>query len=225
MSKSFAWSYSRLNDFETCPRRHYLVAIAREVFEAPSDEMTWGNKVHKALELRIKDKTPLPETLSTYEPLCATVEARGVGGVVEAEGKLALNADYEPCTYFATDCWVRSITDFTIVKKAVAFVGDWKTGKETPASTQLALCAGMTFAHKPYLTKVITSFVWLKTGRTTNKVFTREQIPEIWQEFLPRVRRFESAIESGTFPPKPSGLCRAHCPVPRSKCEHSGKAG
>ena len=43
-------------------------------------------------------------------------------------------------------------------------------------------------------------------------------------EFIPRVERVEYAIKNSVFNPNPSGLCRAWCPVPRSKCEFSGKA-
>lgn len=221
MSKPFAWSYSALNSFETCPRRHNLTK-SKQVVEPQTDALLWGNKVHKALENRLKLKSPLAETMSAYEPLVAAIEHRGRGGVIEAEGKLSTDRDYNPVGYFAPTVWVRGITDFTVVKKASAFVGDWKTGRPTPASAQLALCAALTFAYKPYLEKIITSFVWLQNGTTTNAVYTKADLPDIWNEFHPRVKRMEHAIESENYPPKPSGLCRKHCPVPRSMCEHSG---
>lgn len=184
--------------------------------------MLWGNRVHKALELRIKGEAALPETMVTYEPLVTAIEAKR--GIIDAEQKLALNADLEPTGYFAHDTWVRVITDFTVVKGSNAIVGDWKTGKPTPASLQLALCAAVTFAVKPYLEKIVTSFVWLQHGSTTNMIYTKADVPGIWQELLPRVARMKDAIITERFPPKPSGLCREWCPVPKRLCEHSGKS-
>lgn len=222
MSKPFAWSYSVLTSFEDCPRRHYLIKIAKEVSEQPSEQMTWGNAVHKALENRVKHNTPLPPTMTEYEPIAAKLLARAEGGQIQAEERLALNRDYQPTKYFAKDVWVRAITDVTIVKGNNAFIGDYKTGKPTPASAQLKLTAAMTFATLPYVEKVTTAFVWLKTSGITAETYRREDVPGIWSELEARVNRLVNAIETERFPPKPSGLCRQYCPVGRSRCEHCG---
>lgn len=226
MAKSFAWSYSVLSSFETCPKRHYLTKVSKEVSEGQSDEMAWGNKVHKALELRIKNKTPLPETLTAYEKFAVSVDRKQAAGcIVNAEQKLGIDINYQPVGFFAPTIWARAITDVTVAnpESKRAAVLDWKTGKPTPASAQLKLCAAMTFSHLPWVDTVSTSFVWLGTGGTTDETYTRDQIPEIWQEFAPRVQRLEHALTAGLFPPKPSGLCAKWCPVPKRMCEHSGK--
>jgi hypothetical protein len=145
------------------------------------------------------------------------------GGKVEAEQKLALTAQFKPTTFFAKDVWVRGITDFTITKNDKCFIGDWKTGKPDPVSAQLKLTAVMTFAHKPYVNTITNAFVWLKTNEVTAETFTRDDIAPIWQEFAPRVRRMEIAMEEKKFPPKPSGLCRKWCPVGKTHCEHCGE--
>jgi hypothetical protein len=150
------------------------------------------------------------------------VKAAAVGGQLEAEQQMALTKDYEPTTWFGKDVWVRGITDFTITKGKGAFIGDWKTGKPTPASAQLKLTAAMTMHQRPYIQRVVTSFVWLKTGGTTTEAYTREDIPAIWQSFEPRVRKLEDALDADHFPPKPSGLCRKWCPVGKSNCEFCG---
>lgn len=224
MVKSFAWSYSALSSFETCPRRHNLTKIAKTVTERQSEQMLWGNKVHKALELRLKNKTPLAAAFVAYEPHIQSIERVVTGGgVADAEQKMGIDINYNPVGFFAPNIWARAITDVTVTKGLRAAVIDWKTGKPTPASAQLKLCAAMTFHAKPYLKEVVTSFMWLVQGTTTNEVYTKGDLPDIWNEFHPRVRRMEQAIESDNFPPKPSGLCREWCPVPRSMCEHSGK--
>ncbi len=221
MNKPLAWSYSALDAFNTCPKRYYLTKVSKEVKEPQTEQTIWGNEVHRALEHRITKHTPLPLTMQQFEPIAATVVERAKDGVIKAEQKMALTRDYRPTTWFGKDVYVRGITDFTIQKGDSVFIGDWKTGKPTPASAQLKLTAAMTFAHSPYVKKIVNAFVWLKTGGVTTQVFTREDIPAIWQEFEPQVRRIEQAIELDKWPAKPSGLCRAWCPC--TGCEHNGK--
>ncbi len=68
-------------------------------------------------------------------------------------------------------------------------------------------------AHFPEVEEVETGFVWLKDKKIDKERFTREDIPKIWQEFLPRVIKLESAYERDSWPCKPSGLCKGWCPV------------
>lgn len=220
MAKAFAWSYSTLDSFETCPRRHFLTKIAKTVVEQQTEALTWGNQVHKALENRIVKREALPSNMVQYEPIAANLERAGVGGMVEAEQKMCLNKNLTPTAYFAQDAWVRGITDITITKKHRAFIGDYKTGRPNPNSAQLRLTAAMTMAYKPYVDEVINTFIWLQTGTITTEKFTRDDLPTIWQDFAPRVQRMEIAVTEGKFPPKPSGLCGKWCPC--TGCEHNG---
>lgn len=220
MNKPLTWSYSVLGSFEDCPFRHYEVKVAKTSFESPSPQMTWGNEVHKALELAVKNNAPLPETMP-YGHIIDKLKAAAVGGVIEAEQKMALDRNHTPVTYFAKDVWVRGITDVTIVKGNNCFIGDYKTGKPTPASAQLKLCAAMVLHHKPWIKRITTSFLWLKTGGQLSENYTRDDLPAIWQEFYPRVQRLEHALAENKWPKRPSGLCREYCPV--RKCEHNGK--
>jgi hypothetical protein len=215
-----AWSYSALTAFETCPRRYYLTKVSKEVKEPPTDATTWGNAVHKALELRLTQRMALPESMRQWEPLVESITSKG--GRVEAESKMALNTNLRPTTFFAKDVWVRGITDVTVEKNGKLFVGDWKTGKPQPDSAQLRLSAAMVMAHKPHVHTVVNAFVWLKTSEVTAETFTREDIPTIWQEFAPRVERLNIAYEQKKFPAKPSGLCAKWCPVGKKLCEHCG---
>lgn len=221
VAKPIAWSYSSLDAFETCARRFYLTKIVKTVAEPQTEATMWGNRVHKALELRVGKGQPLPEGMEQYESIAATILSRGTGGKVEVEQKLALNKSFRPTTWFGKDVWVRGITDVTVTKGDSAFIGDYKTGAPKPASGQLRLTAAITFAHKPWVNNIKNAFIWLKTGETTKETFTRDDVPAIWQEFMPRVRRLEQAIEEEKFPPRPSGLCRQWCPC--TGCEHNGR--
>lgn len=222
MAKQVPWSYSVLTAFETCPWRYYLTKIAKKIQEPQTQATVWGNNVHKACENRLLKGTVMPAEMAMYQPTVDAVKARGKGARLEAEQKMALNANFMGVTWFAKDVWVRGITDVTICKGSKAFIGDWKTGKRDPQSAQLKLTAAMTFAVKPHIQTIINSFIWLKEGATDTEVFQREDAPAIWQEFAPRVQRLEIAHEENKFPKRPSGLCAKWCPVGKTNCEHCG---
>lgn len=218
--KPIAWSHSALNSFETCPRRHNLIKVAKKVKEGQSEAMLWGNQVHKHLELRVTDKKPLPDHLAPYDGLIKKFECKP--GQLFAEKSMALTVDFKPTTWFAKDVWCRAKIDLHLDEGERVIAIDWKTGKPKPDSDQLKLTAAFIFHHKPYVTKVKTSFIWLGHNRVDNETFTRDQLPEIWNGFLPRIDRWNNAFAQNHWPAKPSGLCRKHCPVPKSMCEFSG---
>jgi len=219
--KTPPWSYSSLTSFETCNKRYYHLKVAKDVVETPHEATTWGSTVHKFMEDRVRDGTPLPVSVAGYEALIAPIIAKSGEKLIEQQ--YAINAAMQPTTWMADDAWCRGIVDVGVLTGNKALLLDWKTGKRKVDSSQLKLFAGLAFAHYPQVETVFTGFVWLKEGRVDKQKFEREDSAAIWQEFLPRVRRLERAYEESKFPPKPSGLCSKWCPVPRRLCEFSGK--
>jgi hypothetical protein len=221
-----AWSHSVLESFETCPWRHNLTKVTKEVVDPPGTEMHRGRAVHKSMENRVKNHTPLPPELKKHEPLVKRLETLAVGGKIEAETQMALDQNYRTTTWFSKQTWVRAVTDVSVFKGTKAFVGDWKTGKRKEASSQLKLSAAVLFSVHPWLEEIRNSFIWLDEPnpamRLTPLTYHREELPAMWREFLPRVARLEAAHANNQWPKRPSGLCKRHCPVPRAKCEHSG---
>ena len=224
-----AWSHSVLESFETCPWRHYLTKVSKEVVDPVGEAMSRGRVVHTQFEQRIKNHVPLPLQMAKHEPIVARLETLAVGGKIVTEQQMALDQNYRPVPWFGKGQnapWVRAITDVSVFKKTKAFVGDWKTGKRKSESTQLKLSSVVLFATHPWLEEIRNSFIWLDEPnpklRLTVETFHRAQSSDIWREFLPRVARLENAHAQNQWPKRPSGLCRAHCPVSRAKCEHSG---
>ena len=67
--KPFAWSFSRLKNFEVCPKRHYEIDLAKNIKEPLGEQLQWGNYVHDSLAERCgKDRKPLPADMQMYEP-------------------------------------------------------------------------------------------------------------------------------------------------------------
>lgn len=214
------WSYSALTAFETCPRRFELTRVSKKVVEPQTEATIWGNKVHKALELYAKGEKPLPPDMEKY--------GRYVKKIMSYEGKrvveerVALTKDFRPTKWMAKDVWVRGIIDIGVVGSERAYLLDWKTGKRKPDSDQLMLFAALAFAMYPWIDSVVTGFIWLKEDKFDKQMFTRDQLPTIWSEFLPRLSRVARAYNEDKWTPKPSGLCRNWCPVGKNLCEFCG---
>lgn len=217
-----AWSFSAMGLFETCPYRYYILRVTKQIKEPEGEEARWGKIVHKHFENAIKDGTALPETLANWQSTVDTIMA--APGQKFAEKQYCINDKFEPVSWFAKDAWVRAVVDVEIRNADAVFAGDWKTGKKKPGSDQLELTAGIIFASEPDIAKVQTGFFWMKEKLPLEKfTHVREQSTAIWQKWLPRVQRLEEAFARDRWPKRPSGLCRAWCPVGKKLCEHCGK--
>lgn len=221
MAKPVAWSFSALSAFETCAFQFYNYKVGKLFADTMGPEAAHGNYVHECLDKRISQGRPLPADIAHYEPYAARFV--NSTGQVFAERKLALNKALEPVAFFARDVWVRGIIDVSILKGERGAAWDWKTGKRKLDDDQLRLFAGMLFAVHPELQEVSTGYIWLPTKQLDKGHFTRDQVPEIWGGFLPRVQRLERAHADNNWPKKPSGLCKKHCAV--LSCEYNGRRG
>lgn len=235
MSKPFAWSYSSLTAFETCPRRFYETRVAKTITEAQGAPLLLGNAAHKCLELRVARGTPIPKLIQVTDADGSTQSqsSQGWERIVESilakadedtevitERQICLDDRFCETDWFGKDAWVRGVVDLGLVKQAKALLLDWKTGKRKLDVDQLQLFAALAMHAWPKLERVVTGFVWLKPGTVDKASYTRADIPSIWERFLPRVKRMKQAHEENTWPERPSGLCKAWCPV--HTCPHNG---
>lgn len=232
--KAWSWSYSKLKNYESCPRKHYEVDIAKTAAETqssdPNSPLEWGKRAHDALAAALTAAVnPLPSEFSAFQHWVQRV-VNGPGELL-VEQKYAINDQFEPRGWFDKDVWCRMIGDvvkidepFTTKKGKtyrLALVLDWKTGKILDDHVQLMLMAQALFSHYPDLTHVRSEFVWLKDECTTPELFTREEVAREWVELMPRVLAMQVAHLTQNYPPKPSGLCQRYCPV--KSCPYWGK--
>ena len=217
--KAFAWSYSKLKNYETCPKRHYHVDVKKDVKDEESEHITYGNAVHKALAGAIGSGDPLPKPFESLKPWVDKVTSSQ--GTILVEQQLAVTEELNPTEWFGKDAWYRGIADVIKIVGPVAVVLDWKTGRISEDGVQLALMAQCVFAHHPGIEKIRTEFVWLKEDATTRADFTRADMVKVWAGLLPRVTTLKNAYTGANFPPKPGYLCRRFCPV--VSCPHHGE--
>jgi hypothetical protein len=216
--KSFSWSYSKLKNYETCPKRYFHVDVEKSIKEEEGESLLWGNAVHKALAERVQKGTPLPKGMEPYEKWAERI-LTGAGKIL-VEQKLAINSDFGPESFFSDGAWYRGIGDVIKIIGQVALVADYKTGKILEDGSQLALMAACVFAHHPGVMKIRSEFIWLKEDATTRADFARTDMPNVWKGILPRVETLKGAHDQHNFPPKTGGLCRKYCPV--RSCPHHG---
>jgi len=223
--KEWSWSYSKLKNYEVCPRKHYEVDLAKTYVETQDDDpdsaLNYGNRVHAALAAALKGTAKLPIEFSHYQKWVDLVLSGP--GELFVEQKYAINRNFEATKYFANDVWVRMIGDVVRIDKPftdrhgkryrLALVLDWKTGKILEDSVQLMLMAQALFSHFPDLTHVRSEFVWLKDECTTPELFTREEVASAWTGLLARVHSLENAHSTQNYPAKPGRLCKKYCPV------------
>ena len=214
-------SYSSLKMFENCPKRYYHQRITKEVKDIGGTAMVYGENVHKALEDRLRSSTALPAHLTALEPLCATVEknVRESNGELLVEEEMTLTDSFTPTGWWDSDAWFRSKIDVLSITGGLATTIDWKTGKVRPDFTQLDLFALQTFIHKPQVDKIVSTFVWTKYDRLDNKVYKRDDVPDLLTGLTSKTKRIEQAVEADVWPAKPSGLC-GWCPC-KSFCTYA----
>ncbi len=221
-AKEWAWSYSKLKNYDQCPKRMYEVDILgnfKENDDDPNSPLNWGNRVHKDIATALQNGTPLSDEMKDFQPWVDRVRA-GAGKLL-VEQKFAITRNFQKTAYFANDVWYRGIGDVVRIAGDLALVLDWKTGKVLEDSVQLMLMAQCLFAHYPELKYVRSEFVWLKDDCTTPELFSRKEVADQWVSLLPRVAAMEAAAQNQTYPPKPGYLCKRYCPV--TSCPFHGK--
>lgn len=234
-AKPFAWSYSRLKNFETCPKRHFEVDIMRR-FDDGGEAILEGNLVHDILADAIGNKggkgtapKPVPEErrIALEDWAKPYLAMRAQGADVATEMDLAINAQFQPTGWFDKDAWYRAKVDVRVLSatQQVGIAEDWKTGKPAEDSPQLQMTALVMFAHYAPLQLVQARFTFLKYDSRDEQRIRREDSARIWNQIAPRVVPLQKAYANPDptvgFPAKPGFLCRKWCPV--TSCPHHGK--
>ncbi|NJN35839.1 MAG: PD-(D/E)XK nuclease family protein, partial [Nitrospiraceae bacterium] len=156
--KPFAWSYSALTRFESCPKQYWHLNVEKDFKDVGSEFSAEGTLIHDALHKRVIKGQPLPIEMRHFETMAKRFAE--TPGEKKGEMKLALNRKMEPVDYFAHDVYLRVIIDLLVVRNDWALLVDWKTGKVKDDFTQMGLCAAVLSRWMPELKKIQTAY-WL----------------------------------------------------------------
>jgi hypothetical protein len=233
-AKSFSWSYSKLKNYETCPRRYYEIDVAKNIEQPRSEALERGDELHEAMKNRVVGSTPLPAHFIYMEPWAEKLtRVLHPYQIIQCELKLAMNREGKPTGYFDKSTWFRGKIDyFRLMPIPGSSPGtsddfghlvDYKTGRPSKFqdNTQLMLNAWQVFQHYKTVQKLRVDYLWTEYNDTSHEMYTREEIPGHMINLLPRVSAMEAAHKANNFPPKPCGLCEQYCDV--ISCEFHGK--
>jgi RecB family exonuclease len=236
MTTPMPLSFSRLSTFEQCPAQFDYLYVSKRVQNSMNEASEYGDRVHKVLEayghalvagkeateavIALEDTLENKQSLGRWGALVEKITSRN--GEKLFEHQMAVNRQLQPVDWFAKDVWIRSIADVLVVDGDTAYCLDYKTGKVKENPTQLQLFAAMVFWHYPQVTKVKTSFIWLKFDEVTNATYERRFLDSLWRALEPRFDMVQEVIDLGVFKTKPSGLCpwcpaKGFCPDARLK--------
>lgn len=218
--KPFTWTFSRIKNFQSCPKKYYHVEVSKEYPFEDNAKTIEGKEIHAALARRIKQGFVLPVKFAHLENYAVGVLTGQ--GKVYVEQKYALTDALEPTGYYADDVWVRAIADVVKVKDDMAMAIDWKNGKETEDSPQLGIIAQAVFSTFPQVQFIRSKYVWFQSETETVLDFRREDMPMFWVAMRRDVQDLKDATDNFDFPPVQNGLCKNYCPV--KSCPFNGQA-
>jgi hypothetical protein len=219
--KAPTWSHSSLKDFEGCQRRYHEVKVLKNYPFQETDATRYGTQVHEAIELYIKDGTPIPQKYAHFKDIVDAMLRKS--GRVLAEYEMALNVNLTPVGWNDPSMWVRGIADILIVDddNLTAWIGDWKTGNNKyPDRDQLVLMSLMTFAHFPHIRKVNSALLFIVKNDLVKMTITHDQADKYWWDYRERYARLQASFDNDVWNPKQSSLC-GWCQV--KKCEFHPK--
>lgn len=219
--KKLTWSHSSLKDFEGCNRRYHEVKILKNYPFVETEAAKYGNQVHEALELYVRDGKPLPPEFSQFKEIVDSLLAKA--GRKLAEYQMALTEDLTPCEWFSKDAWTRGIADLLIIDddNLTAWVADYKTGNNKyPDQDQLVLMSLMVFAHFPHIRKVNSALLFIVKGTMNKMTMTYDQVEKNWWSYRERVARINECLTTNVWNPNQTPLC-GWCPV--VTCEFNKK--
>ena len=219
--KKPSWSHSSLKDFENCARKYHEVKVLKNYPFQETEATRYGNQVHEALELYIRDGKEIPPEYEQFKDVADAM--LGKPGRKLAEYEMALTAHLKPCEWKSPDVWVRGIADILIIDddNFTAWVGDWKTGSNKyPDRDQLVLMSLMVFEHFPHIRKVNSALLFIVKNDIVKMSMIRDQKDEHWWRYRERTARLEACFDNDVWNPTQTPLC-GWCPV--TTCEFNPK--
>ena len=200
-------SFTFLNTFDICPKQAYHRYVAKDHPFVGTEASKWGDVVHKALEKRLDDKTPLPKEVAKYEFYAAALEPLAP----KVEQKLGITRDGEPIGFFDDDVWLRGKADVVVMQDSKALLFDWKTGKRREDPYELEVQALLVWAQKPSIHKITGHYVWLQDG-VVGRAHDVSNTGETLECIQEKADEIEHCHKTGEWRTKPGPLC-GWCPV------------
>lgn len=210
MTKLVAFSFSRLEGYETCPKKFFHLSVAKDVKDPPNEHTQYGTDLHLSFARYLKSGQMLPLHLRQHLPMLNQIKSAPGQHIVEQQ--IAINASYQPTGWFDTDVYCRVISDLTIMNAPHAVMFDWKSGKMKDGFDQLRLAAAVMFCIATELETISMHYLWTKNKKITSDKMTRDEMPAVWANLHPRLTAYQNAHALQAFEARRGAHCN-YCPV------------
>lgn len=195
------WSLSKLGTFQKCPAQYkygYIDKLPRKA----SPSASRGIQIHQDIELFFTEGKPLPPQMSMYNQWLTGLKAQEH----YSELKMAMLKDWVPCEWENSDVWWKGVLDLLVRAPPQAWVFDWKSGKMYPDhDDQKELYSIATFIKYPDITSVRAIHVYVDLGKSTEKVYSRDELDWLIRKWNVKIHPLLTATE---FIPTPNFMCR-----------------
>ena len=216
------WSFSKIKAFEQCPKQFYHEKILKEYPFVQTTAILYGNEFHKAAEDYVGSGTTLDKRFDYAKTMLDSLNAKR--GVKLCEQKVGVTENLTSCGFYDKDVWFRGIIDLLIVDTLgeTAWVIDYKTGKNARYADkgQLELMALAVFLHYPEVKKIKAGLLFVVSNDLIKSKYHEYDTSSLWAKWLGKYEAMKIAADKNVWNPRPSGLCKRHCPV--TVCAHNG---
>lgn len=231
-----AWSMSRADVFEGCPKHAYLKYVDKipepDRGPPPKGMVEWhndrGSRVHDQAEEYIQgSRDDLVAECKHFVPEFEKLRELNEAGMVITEQGWGFEKDWTPCVWDDYEnIWLRVIIDALVFRNDhEAVVIDYKTGKrmynEVKHGKQVQLYQLATFIKYPELEKITTELWYLDQNELFRQTFTRKQGMKFFENFNSKGLAITEARE---FPARPGRAC-FFCPYKTGLIGKQGPMG
>lgn len=211
-------TYSFYDQLQKCPHKAFHMYIAKTLPYRPSPQQDWGNKVHDAMQKRIKWGADLPEEMKAAEATAAVFYGYNQYLTVRVEYELAMTANGTPCGYKDNNVWFRGKLDCVVMPNDLTFgwMVDWKTGNVREDPFELETNALLLKVNHTDIREIKGEYFWMKVGQNGLR-YTLNNHSETYGKLSNLRAEAETYLRAGEWPKRKSPLC-GWCAV--KSCEH-----
>jgi hypothetical protein len=202
-----AWSYSRLNSYETCPFKFKLTVIDG-LKEPGSLAMDRGSAIHAEGEAYLKNQ--VQELPASYKLLAEEMETARKNGVM-SELEITFTKEWTPTGWFDADAWLRIKIDMYYPRGTgdVVRIDDIKTGKNRGGyEDQLELYCLAALIMDPEAKHAEANLLFVDSGEvigTSHGAYTQKDVPALKTKWEKRVKPM---FIDDLWAPSPNQYCR-----------------
>lgn len=197
-----SWSYSRLSDYQQCPRKAYYKYVEKRS-EPPNQAMQRGTRIHSQLESYLNwEMEHVPKEGFHFS---SSLEEIRLHNAV-AEESWAFTSEWGPTAWMGPDTWLRLKIDANVEMDGVLHTIDFKTGQiRMSHQDQLELYALASMKLRPGHTTYITENWYLdQNERTVNQYLATDEnrLQDKWEG------KVVAMMSDRHFDPTPNALCK-----------------